>query len=82
LVARISAWWTSRSIIATAVTSSPIDLAPGTEWLVDRVTELRARHPSLHLYHYTPHERSKLRSLSVAYATREDEVDDLLRVAP
>ena len=36
-------------------------------------------HPDLHVYHYAPHERSKLRSLSVQYATREDEVDELLR---
>ena len=33
----------------------------------------------MHVYHYAPHERSKLRSLAVKYATREAEVDDLLR---
>ena len=33
----------------------------------------------MHVFHYAPHERSKLRSLSVKYATREAEVDDLLR---
>jgi uncharacterized protein len=49
------------------------------ERFVDRVGELRARHPDLHVFHYAPHERSKLRSLSIAYATREDEVDELLR---
>jgi predicted RecB family nuclease len=49
------------------------------ERFVDRVVELRARHQDLHVFHYAPHELSKLRSLSVQYATREAEVDDLLR---
>ncbi len=49
------------------------------ERFVDRITELRRQHPDMHVYHYAPHERSKLRSLAVKYATREDEVDDLLR---
>ena len=49
------------------------------EAFVDRVVEVRARHPDLHVYHYAPHELSTLRSLSVEYATREDEVDALLR---
>ena len=46
---------------------------------VDRVCALRAQHPEMHVFHYAPHEASKLRSLSVEYATREEEVDDLLR---
>src|SRR5436190_14296722 len=33
----------------------------------------------MHVYHCAPHELSKLRCLSVTYATREAEVDDLLR---
>ena len=46
---------------------------------IDRVVDLRGEHPGMHVFHYAPHERSKLRSLSVKYATREAEVDDLLR---
>jgi hypothetical protein len=38
-----------------------------------------AQHPELHVFHYALHELSKLRSLSVQYATREKEVDDILR---
>jgi len=49
------------------------------EIFVDRVIELRAAHPDLHVFHYAPHELSKLRSLSVQHATRENEVDDILR---
>jgi predicted RecB family nuclease len=49
------------------------------ELFIDRVVELRAKHPGMHVFHYAPHELSKVRSLSVKYATREAEVDDLLR---
>jgi predicted RecB family nuclease len=49
------------------------------ERFVDRVVELRAVHPELHVFHYAAHERSKLRSLAAHYATREEEVDALLR---
>ena len=49
------------------------------EAFVDRIGALREKHPDLHVYHYAPHERSKLRSLAAQYATREDEVDQLLR---
>jgi uncharacterized protein len=49
------------------------------EQFVDRVIELRATHPDMHVFHYAPHERSKLRSLAMQYATREVEVDALLR---
>jgi uncharacterized protein len=49
------------------------------ERFVDGAGELRRRHPDLHVYHYAPHERAKLRALAVHYATREEEVDELLR---
>lgn len=49
------------------------------EQFVDRVTALRAVYPDMHVFHYAPHERSKLRSLATQYATREVEVDALLR---
>ncbi len=49
------------------------------EAFVDLVQARRRRHPGLHVYHYAPHEASTLRSLALRYATREDEVDDLLR---
>jgi predicted RecB family nuclease len=49
------------------------------ESFVDTVCALRVQHPGMHVFHYAPHEASKLRSLSVEHATREAEVDDLLR---
>jgi uncharacterized protein len=49
------------------------------ERFVDRVFDLRAEHPDLYVFHYAPHERSKLRSLAAQYATREERIDELLR---
>lgn len=49
------------------------------EGFVDLVVERLGAHPGMHVFHYAPHEASKLRSLALKYATREDEVDRLLR---
>ena len=72
-------WWTAESGYEHAWAHDPAAEQDAFERFVDRVRELRARDPGMHVYHYAPHERSKLRSLSIAYATREDEVDELLR---
>jgi uncharacterized protein len=49
------------------------------EELVDYLVERRRRFPGLHVYHYAPYERTALTRLAGEHATREDEVDDLLR---
>lgn len=49
------------------------------EHFVDFVVARRHAYPQLHVFHYAAHEASKLRSLALKYATREDEVDVLLR---
>ncbi len=49
------------------------------ERFVGEVMERRRRHPGMHVFHYAPHEASKLKSLALRYATCEDEVDELLR---
>ncbi|MBI3521698.1 MAG: TM0106 family RecB-like putative nuclease [Chloroflexi bacterium] len=46
---------------------------------VDFVCARRKAHPDLHIYHYAPYEEIALKSLMGTHATREDEVDDLLR---
>jgi uncharacterized protein len=72
-------WWTAESgyefVWAHDVEAEKLAL----ERFIDRVAELRALHPELHVFHYAPHERSKLRSLAAQYATREEEIDELLR---
>jgi uncharacterized protein len=49
------------------------------EAFVDWVVERWHRDPSMHVYHYAQYEVAALRSLMGRYATREREVDDLLR---
>src|SRR5919108_3383509 len=51
----------------------------GFEELVDYLGERRRRFPATHVYHYAPYERSALTRLAGEHATREEEVDDLLR---
>ena len=45
------------------------------DWVFDRWT----RDPSMHIYHYAAYERTALKELMGRYATREAEVDALLR---
>jgi predicted RecB family nuclease len=46
---------------------------------VDFVTARRRRYPAMHIYHYASYEKTALRRLAQEHATREDEIDDLLR---
>lgn len=72
-------WWTADRGYECVWAHGPDEERAALEAFIYRVAELRRQHPAMHIYHYAPHERSKLRSLSVKYATREDEVDQLLR---
>ncbi len=49
------------------------------EWFVDSVTARWAEFPSMHIYHFTAYEPAALKRLMGRYATREDEIDRLLR---
>ncbi len=49
------------------------------EQVIDFVTDRLNRHPDLHIYHYAPYEPNALKWLASTYATREQEVDRLLR---
>src|ERR687891_687939 len=49
------------------------------EQLVDYIVDRRARFPDMHVYHYAQYERSALTRLAGEHATREEDVDDLLR---
>ncbi|WP_456668435.1 TM0106 family RecB-like putative nuclease [Bradyrhizobium sp. USDA 3240] len=49
------------------------------ERFIDFVTKRLTEHPGLHIYHYAPYEPAALKRLMGRYATREDEVDNLLR---
>ena len=49
------------------------------EQLVDFVIARQEDYPTLHVYHYAPYEPSALKRLAMRHATREDELDTLLR---
>src|SRR6266550_7874135 len=49
------------------------------EEVVDFLIERLNRNPDLHIYHYAPYEPNALKWLASSYATREAEVDRLLR---
>jgi predicted RecB family nuclease len=49
------------------------------EELVDYLVERRRRFPGMHVYHYAAYERTALSRLMGEHATREQEIDDLLR---
>lgn len=49
------------------------------EDVIDMIVERAARFPDMHVYHFAPYESSAFRRLMGRYATREAEMDDLLR---
>ena len=49
------------------------------EQFIDFVIERLERFPDLHVYHYAPYEATAIKRLMGLHATREDEVDRLLR---
>jgi uncharacterized protein len=49
------------------------------EQVIDFLIERLNRNPDLHVYHYAPYEPNALKYLASTYATREAEVDQLLR---
>ena len=49
------------------------------EWFMDMVGEAIATHPEMHVYHYAPYEPSAFKRLMGRYATRERELDAMLR---
>jgi predicted RecB family nuclease len=51
----------------------------GFQWLVDEVMRRRAANPKMHVYHFGAYEPGALKRLMGMYATREDEIDRMLR---
>lgn len=49
------------------------------EWLVDEIVRRRAADPFMHVYHFGAYEPATLKRLMGLHATREDEVDRMLR---
>jgi uncharacterized protein len=51
----------------------------GFEWLVDEIMRRREANPKMHVYHFGAYEPGALKRLMGMYATRDDEIDRLLR---
>jgi predicted RecB family nuclease len=51
----------------------------GFEWLADEIMRRRGANPKMHVYHFGSYEPGALKRLMGMYATREDEIDRLLR---
>jgi uncharacterized protein len=49
------------------------------EWFIDLVMARWAQYPVMHIYHFTGYESGALKRLMGRYATREDEIDRMLR---
>src|SRR5690606_20396741 len=49
------------------------------ERFMDIATETRTRNPAAHIYHFAPYEPSALKRLMGRFATREVQLDELLR---
>ena len=62
-------WWAHDRAAERAAFEAVVD------WFTDHI----AKHPNAHIYHYASYEVTVLRRLSTAFASREEEVDALLR---
>jgi predicted RecB family nuclease len=51
----------------------------GFEWLVDEIVRRRIADPKMHVFHFGAYEPGALKRLMGMYATREDEIDRMLR---
>ena len=51
----------------------------GFEWLVDEIMHRRDTNPKMHVYHFGAYEPGTLKRLMGMHATREDEIDRMLR---
>ena len=51
----------------------------GFEWIIDTIMQAAGEHPDMHVYHYAPYEPAALKRLMGRYATRERELDAMLR---
>ncbi|HYL63026.1 MAG TPA: TM0106 family RecB-like putative nuclease [Candidatus Methylomirabilis sp.] len=58
---------------------APEDEKAGFEWLVDEIMRRWKAFPATHVYHFGVYEPAAFKRLMGRYATREDEVDSMLR---
>ena len=58
---------------------NPAEEKTGFEWFVDLVMARRKEFPTMHVYHFGGYEPGAFKRLMGLYATREEEIDSMLR---
>jgi len=58
---------------------TPAEEKSAFEWFVDFVTARRKEFPAMHVYHFGGYEPGAFKNLMGLYATREEEIDSMLR---
>ncbi len=58
---------------------TPAEEKKGFEWLVDHVIRHWVEFPMMHLFHFGHYEKDRMSKLAGRYATREEEIDRMLR---
>lgn len=59
--------------------TTDIEEKDALEYFIDKMMEIWRQYPDMHIYHFTAYEPAALKRLMGKYATREDEIDRLLR---
>ncbi len=67
--------WHYRPLWSTTRAEEKIAFEAWVDWITERLE----RHPDLHVFHYNSYETVALKKLVARHATREHEVDELLR---
>jgi predicted RecB family nuclease len=60
---------------------TPAEEKSGFEWFVDLVMARRKEFPAMHVYHFGGYEPGAFKNLMGLYATREEEIDSMLRAS-
>ncbi|HEV2196559.1 MAG TPA: TM0106 family RecB-like putative nuclease [Candidatus Acidoferrum sp.] len=60
-------------------TLTPSEEKHGFEWVMDEIMKRWTEEPGMHVYHYAANEPTVFKRLMGQYATREDEMDRMLR---
>ncbi|MCS5488905.1 TM0106 family RecB-like putative nuclease [Algoriphagus limi] len=71
--------WVHQGNYYSIWSQNPIEEKKAFEAFIDLVIENKSCDPSLHIYHYAPYEPVAFKRLMSKYATRENEMDGLLR---
>jgi len=58
---------------------TPAEEKQAFEWIVDEIMQRWKEHPAMHVYHFGAYEPSAFKSLMGRHASREDEIDRMLR---